>query len=278
MEHEFTKTKALIAMSGGVDSSVSAMLTKEAGYDCIGCTMKLYRNELITPEGEDPKTKTCCAADDVADARSVAARLDIPFYVFNFEEDFEREVIRPFVECYRKGQTPNPCIECNRHLKFDRLLKRAEELGCDILVTGHYARIREEGGRYHLYRAADPTKDQSYVLYSLTQEQLAHIRFPLGDMTKDEARSIAEAHGFVNAHKPDSQDICFVPDGDYASVIERYTGEKTVPGSFVDLDGKVMGQHGASSTIPSVSAAAWGFPSRNPSMSAGSVLRRIPSS
>ncbi|MBQ9149102.1 MAG: tRNA 2-thiouridine(34) synthase MnmA [Oscillospiraceae bacterium] len=233
--------KALIAMSGGVDSSVAAYLTKEAGYACTGATMRLYDNETI---GEELGS-TCCSLDDVEDARSVARRLGMPYYVFNFTDDFHEKVIEKFIRCYECGTTPNPCIDCNRHLKFDHLLRRGLELGCDVVVTGHYARIRRDGetGRYLLYRAVDLSKDQSYVLYSLTQEQLSHTLFPLGEMSKADARRIAEEQGFINARKHDSQDICFVPDGDYVAFMERYTGKHYESGDFLDLDGKVVGRH-----------------------------------
>ena len=233
--------KALIAMSGGVDSSVAAFLTQQAGFDCIGVTMRLYDN---APD-ETSDSNTCCALEDVEDARSVARRLGMPFYAFNFKADFREKVIDRFVHCYECGLTPNPCIECNRHLKFDHLLRRGLELGYDYVVTGHYAQIRQDKntGRYILYKATDLSKDQSYVLYSLTQEQLAHTRFPLGGLSKQEARQIAEAQGFINARKHDSQDICFVPDGDYAAFMERYTGKAYQPGNFLDLKGNVVGKH-----------------------------------
>lgn len=231
--------KALIAMSGGVDSSVAAYLMKEAGYDCIGVTMKLYDNEDIGMEQE----KTCCSLSDIEDARSVAVKLGIPYYVFNFKADFKKKVIDNFIESYRCGMTPNPCIECNRHLKFAHLWQKARELQCDVVVTGHYARITEDGQGYHLLKGKDSAKDQSYVLYSLTQEQLAHTCFPLGGYTKEEIRRIAEEQGFFNAAKKDSQDICFIPDGDYRSFIEKTTGQSSQPGDFVDKDGNVLGTH-----------------------------------
>ena len=231
--------KALIAMSGGVDSSVAAYLMKEAGYDCIGVTMKLYDNEDIGMEQE----KTCCSLSDIEDARSVAVKLGIPYYVFNFKADFKEKVIANFIESYRCGMTPNPCIECNRHLKFAHLWQKARELQCDVVVTGHYARITEDGQGYHLLKGKDSAKDQSYVLYSLTQEQLAHTCFPLGGYTKEEIRRIAEEQGFFNAAKKDSQDICFIPDGDYRSFIEKTTGQSSQPGDFVDKDGNVLGTH-----------------------------------
>ena len=231
--------KAIIAMSGGVDSSVAALLTMKTGDDCIGATMQLFHNEDIGIS----KEKTCCSTNDVEDARSVCFRMGIPYYVFNFSEQFRTDVMDRFARSYLRGETPNPCIECNRYLKFDRLIHRMHELQRDYIVTGHYARIRyDEGtGRYRMYKAVDKDKDQSYVLYMLTQEQLAHIRFPLGEYTKTEVRQIAEENGFVNARKHDSQDICFVPDGDYASFIEKHTGKKDTPGQFVDTQGNVIG-------------------------------------
>lgn len=231
--------KALIAMSGGVDSSVAAYLTGKMGYECIGCTMKLYSNEDIGVS----KAKTCCSLDDVEDARSVAHRLGMPYYVFNFSDDFADKVINKFVACYECGATPNPCIDCNRYMKFAKLYERAEILGCDCIVTGHYARIEYDGEKWLLKKAADETKDQSYVLYSLTQEQLSHTLFPLGGMSKTDVRALADENGFVNAAKPDSQDICFVPDGDYAAFLERYTNKKYPSGNFVAEDGSVIGTH-----------------------------------
>ena len=228
--------KALIAMSGGVDSSVAALLMEE--HERVGCTMRLFDAEKT----EEELTKTCCSLEDVEDARAVCRRIGIPYHVFNFKDDFEEKIIRKFVSCYRRGITPNPCIDCNRYMKFEKLLDRARELGCDCVVTGHYARIEEVDGKYLLKKALDPSKDQSYVLYSLTQEQLAHVCFPLGELSKDEVRRIAEENGFVNADKPDSQDICFVPDGDYASFIERYDGAAKT-GDFVTTDGEILGQH-----------------------------------
>lgn len=233
--------KALIAMSGGVDSSVAALLMKEAGLDCIGVTMKLFENETVALS----KEHSCCSLDDVEDARSVAHALGMPHYVFNFKERFEEDVIKRFVDAYETGATPNPCIDCNRYLKFKKLFHRAQELHCDYVVTGHYSRIEfdENSGRWLLKKALDPNKDQSYVLYSLTQEQLAHVRFPLGGMTKPEVREIAEKNGFINAAKHDSQDICFVVNGSYADFIEQYTGKTYPPGDFISTEGKVLGQH-----------------------------------
>ena len=215
--------KALIAMSGGVDSSVAALLMGD--HERIGCSMRLFDKEETA---DSPGT--CCSPEDFDDARAVCRRLGIPYYVFNYINDFEDKIIRDFIECYRRGETPNPCIECNRHMKFNKLMIRAAELGCDCVVTGHYARIEEKDGKYLLKKALDPSKDQSYV------------RFPLGELSKDEVRKIAEKNGFVNADKPDSQDICFVPDGDYAAFIESRIGAMP-QGDFVTADGTVLGRH-----------------------------------
>ena len=231
--------KVLIAMSGGVDSSVAAYLMKQRGCDCVGVTMRLFSNDDIGLSRE----KSCCSLDDVQDARSVAAKLAIPYYVFNFTGDFKAQVIDRFTSAYACGQTPNPCIDCNRYLKFERLYERAQLMGCDAVVTGHYARIGQENGRFVLKKALDASKDQSYVLYSLTQEQLAHTRLPLGEFEKTDTRRVAEELGFFNARKPDSQDICFVPDGDYAAFIERTTGKTYPEGNFVDEQGNVLGRH-----------------------------------
>lgn len=229
--------KALVGMSGGVDSSVAVYLMLKQGFSCIGATMRLYDG--------DHDDSTCCGLEDVEDARAVAQRMGIPHYVFNFKQDFDEQVIRKFVACYECGLTPNPCIDCNRHLKFDRLLRRALELGCDYVVSGHYAQVRQDEatGRYLLYKAADKAKDQTYFLACLDQHQLSHILFPLGGLTKTEVRAIAEENGFVNARKRDSQDICFVPDGDYVSFMKRYTGKHYPAGDYLDLSGNVVGQH-----------------------------------
>ena len=235
MEH-----RALIAMSGGVDSSVAAYLMKQAGFACVGATMRLYENEDMAA----PQAGTCCSLEDVEDARAVAAKLGMPYYVFNFKEDFGRQVMDRFVAAYETGCTPNPCIDCNRFLKFDRMYRRARELGIGYVVTGHYARIQQsETGRWLLLKGPDPQKDQSYVLYAMTQEQLAHTQFPLGALRKEEVRAIAAAQGFINAKKHDSQDICFVPDGDYAAFIRRRTGRTYPEGDFVDTTGRILGRH-----------------------------------
>ena len=230
--------KALIAMSGGVDSSVAAKLMLDAGYECVGCTMKLYDNGTAgVPE------KNCCSLTDVEDAKSVCRKLGIEHHTFNFEEEFRDKVIGKFISAYENGETPNPCIDCNRYLKFGALWLRAQELGCDAVVTGHYARIERRGGRYRLLKSSDGTKDQSYVLYNLSQELLRHVIFPLGSTDKAETRRIAAEAGFVNAHKRESQDICFVPDGDYASAIERLGGIVSRPGDYIDGSGRILGRH-----------------------------------
>ncbi len=240
-ENHSLNKRALIAMSGGVDSAVAAFLMKEAGYDCIGATMKLFANE----DAGLPREHRCCSLDDVEDARSVAFSLGMPHYVFNFADRFREDVIDSFINAYENGRTPNPCIDCNRYLKFKKLFQRANELSCDYVVTGHYARIErdENTGRFLLKKGLDDTKDQSYVLYSLTQEQLAHVQFPLGSLQKTEARRIAESHGFINANKHDSQDICFVKTGKYSDFIESYTGKHYPEGDFIDREGHVLGRH-----------------------------------
>ena len=231
--------KALIGMSGGVDSSVAALLMLEAGYECIGATMRLYGGQA------SPGSKTCCSLDDVEDARSVAHRLGIKHYVFNFTEEFQQQVMDQFVAVYQAGGTPNPCIECNRYLKFGKLLQRARELSCDVLVSGHYAKVQQDPatGRYLLMRAADRAKDQTYFLACLSQQQLSRICFPLGDLTKAQVRELAEKHGFLNARKHDSQDICFVPGGDYTAFLTAYTGKELEPGDFLNTQGQVVGRH-----------------------------------
>ena len=219
--------KALIAMSGGVDSSVAAFLTRQAGFDCVGGTMQL----LCGPSG------------DAEDARAVATRLGMDFHIFDMTNQFRREVMDKFVHCYETGLTPNPCVDCNRRLKFGALLDAALDMGCEYVVTGHYAQIEKENGRYLLKKAADISKDQSYFLYALTQHQLAHTRFPLGELTKEAARNIAEQQNFINARKRDSQDICFIPGGDYFEFLQAYTGKSYPGGDFLDAEGKVVGKH-----------------------------------
>ena len=233
--------KAIIAMSGGVDSSVAAYLIKEQGFECIGATMKLFQNEDVGVSREH----SCCSLDDVEDARSVAYALQMPHYVFNFSDMFKEKVIDRFVASYENGATPNPCIDCNRYLKFDKLYRRVKEIDFDFVVTGHYARIEQdcETGRYLLKKALDNGKDQSYVLYSLTQDQLAHTLFPLGEYQKSQIREIAEKQGFINAKKHDSQDICFVQNGRYSDFIEQYTGNSYPQGNFIDTQGNVLGRH-----------------------------------
>ena len=233
--------KAIIAMSGGVDSSVAALLAKDMGMECIGATMNLFSNE----DAGVPRAHSCCSLEDVEDARSVAYAIGIPYYVFQFTSRFHEDVIEPFIHAYENGMTPNPCIDCNKHLKFDKMLQRAREIGYDYVITGHYSQIEydENRGRYLLRKAVDSTKDQSYVLYAMTQDQLAHTLFPLGGMTKQAVREIAAEHDFINAKKHDSQDICFVQNGSYADFIEQYTGKKYLEGDFLDKQGNVLGRH-----------------------------------
>lgn len=233
--------KALVAMSGGVDSSVAAYLTKEMGYNATGITLKLFDNEDI---GET-KEKTCCSLDDIDDARNVCRKIGIPYYVYNFKDSFKENVIDRFISAYENGTTPNPCIDCNRYIKFEKLIRRVEELEFDKVVTGHYSIIEYDEGadRFLLKKSADLSKDQSYVLYSLTQKQLSKTLLPLGNLTKSYVREIAESLNLINAKKHDSQDICFVPDGDYAKFIEQYTGRTYPNGNFVDENGNILGEH-----------------------------------
>lgn len=229
--------KIMVGMSGGVDSSVAAYLLKKQGYEVTGVTFKLW---------DDPTLESgCCSADDVRDAAYVCQQLGIPHYVLNYKDLFRQEVVGPFAEEYLRGRTPNPCISCNRYIKFGAFSHKLRELGFDLMATGHYAccGYNEATGRWELKRAIHPEKDQSYVLYNLTQEQLAMLRLPLGEYSKPEIRAIAEESGLVVAKKPDSQDICFVPDGDYAKFIEQYTGRKSKPGDFVDMEGNILGRH-----------------------------------
>ena len=236
-----SKPRALIAMSGGVDSSVAAWLMQQAGYDCTGITMRLTRNETLGQSG----FHTCCSEKDIEDAAEVAFALDIPYEVLDFTADFREQIIEKFVRVYEAGGTPNPCIDCNKYMKFNHLLNWAQAHGMEYVVTGHYARVEQDPdtGRWLLKKGLDESKDQSYVLYNLTQQQLAHVRLPLGALHKTEVRAIAEQHHFINARKHDSQDICFVPDGDYARFMEGFTGKHYPAGDFLDESGKVVGTH-----------------------------------
>lgn len=233
--------KVVIGMSGGVDSSVAAYLLKQAGYDVIGVTMQIWQeeaNEVLEEHGG------CCGLSAVEDARRVANQLDIPYYVMNFRDSFQKHVIDYFVAEYLSGRTPNPCIACNRYVKWESLLKRSLDIGADYIATGHYARVvRLENGRYTLKKSATLAKDQTYALYNLTQEQLAHTLMPVGEYTKEEIREIAGDISLQVAHKPDSQEICFIPDHDYATFIEKNTDHPITEGNFVDKEGKVLGKH-----------------------------------
>lgn len=233
--------KVVVGMSGGVDSSVAACLLKKQGYDVIGVTMQIWQDE--DPE-ETAENGGCCGLTAVEDARKVAWSLGIPYYVMNFRKEFKAAVMDYFVDEYLHGRTPNPCIACNRYVKWEALLSRSLEIGADYIATGHYARILKlPNGRYTVRNSVTAQKDQTYALYNLTQDQLSHTLMPVGNYHKDEIRDMAEKLGLPVASKPDSQEICFIPDHDYASFIEEYTGKTMKPGNFVDLDGNVLGRH-----------------------------------
>lgn len=236
------KKKVVVGMSGGVDSSVAAYLLKEAGYEVIGVTMQIWQDEETALQAENGG---CCGLSAVDDARRVAQSLDIPYYVMNFKKEFKCHVMDYFVEEYLHGRTPNPCIACNRYVKWEALLRRSMEIGADYIATGHYAQIKQlENGRYVIRNSVTAAKDQTYALYNLTQFQLAHTLMPVGAYTKDEIRKMAAQIGIPVAGKPDSQEICFIPDNDYAGFIDREAGER-VPeaGNFVTKDGMILGQH-----------------------------------
>ena len=235
------KKKVAVGMSGGVDSSVAAYLLKEQGYDVIGVTMQIWQDEDPLAQAENGG---CCGLSAVDDARRVADRLGIPYYVLNFKREFKENVIDYFMDEYMHARTPNPCIACNRYVKWEALLNRAKELGCDYIATGHYARVVQlDNGRYALKKSATDRKDQTYALYNLTQEQLAHTLMPVGEYEKEQIREIAAKIGLLIANKPDSQEICFIPDNDYAGYIERESGKTFPKGNFVDLEGNILGTH-----------------------------------
>ncbi|MGH4051363.1 MAG: tRNA 2-thiouridine(34) synthase MnmA [Clostridium sp.] len=233
------KKKVVIGMSGGVDSSVAAYLLKEKGYEVIGIMMKLSPDNPDYEENEGG----CCSISAANDARRVADVLDIPFYVMNFKDVFKTNVIDNFIDEYMDGRTPNPCIVCNKKIKFEEFLRKAKALGADYIATGHYAKIEKEEDRYLLKKSEDDWKDQTYALYTLTQEQLSHTLMPCGDYSKPEIRNIAERIGLEVFKKRDSQEICFIPDNDHGAYIKKYSGREIKPGNFVDKEGKVMGRH-----------------------------------
>lgn len=235
------KKKVVVGLSGGVDSSVAAWLLKQQGYEVIGVTMQIWQEEAREFQEENGG---CCGLSAVDDARRVAQILDIPYYVMNFRKEFKERVIDYFTGEYLEGRTPNPCIACNRYVKWESLLKRSLDIGADYIATGHYARVEQlPNGRYAIRNSVTAKKDQTYALYNLTQEQLSRTLMPVGDYTKDEIRRMAEEAGLPVAHKKDSQEICFVPDDDYAGFIEKHTGKKTEKGNYVLKDGSVIGQH-----------------------------------
>ncbi|HZK25932.1 MAG TPA: tRNA 2-thiouridine(34) synthase MnmA [Thermoclostridium sp.] len=235
------KKKVMLGMSGGVDSSVAAAILKKQGYDVIGITLQIWPDTLFGPQPEDG----CCSFSAVEDARKVAFQLDIPYYVLNFQEIFEKSVINYFIEEYTKGRTPNPCIACNRYVKFEAMLNKAISMDIDYVATGHYARIEKDdlSGRYLLKKSATDKKDQTYALYNMKQYQLERTLFPIGDFSKEQVRQIAEELGFVVADKPDSQEICFVTDNNYAGFISSRLTKPMPPGNFVDTDGNIVGRH-----------------------------------
>lgn len=241
MEIKNKNKKVVVGMSGGVDSSVAAYLLKEQGYDVVGVTMQIWQDDKdfdASAEGG------CCGLSAVDDARRVAGMLDIPYYVMNFREEFNDKVIKYFINEYIAGRTPNPCIACNRYVKWESLLKRSMEIGADYIATGHYARIEKlSNGRFAIKNSVTASKDQTYALYNLTQFQLEHTLMPVGDYSKDEIRDIASEIGLYVANKPDSMEICFVPDDDYAGFINKNSEKKIIPGNFVDINGKIIGKH-----------------------------------
>ena len=255
---EGSSPQAMVAMSGGVDSSVAALLLQREGYTCKGVNLRLYRNTDIGLACH----KSCCTQEDADDAAAVAFQLGMDFETLDYTNLFRLQVMEPFVSAYQKGLTPNPCLECNRHMKFDLLLHYALDSDCDILTTGHYARVTRdtETGRWQLRKARDRNKDQVYVLYMLTQEQLEHLRLPLGTLEKSQVRQIALAEGLGNARKGESQDICFIPDGDVGAFLERYTGRSLPEGEILDQQGRSLGRHRGAARYTIGQRRGLGFP------------------
>lgn len=238
MVMESGKKLALVGMSGGVDSSVAALLLQQQGYEVLGVTLRLHDDD-----SQPPDSRTCCSLEDTEDARSTCRRLGCRHVTLNRKELFRKAVMTPFADTYRRGSTPNPCVDCNREVKFPVLLRTMEELGGAAIATGHYARVERSGDRFLLKKGADPAKDQSYMLYPLSQRILSRTLLPLGGYNKEEIRALAVEHNLVNARKSDSQDICFVPDGDYLRFLERFTGETSQPGPFLNPEGEQIGTH-----------------------------------